>query len=293
MEHRGTGENAKHWAFTGWDLDEAKPEVRLLGLYSYLVYGVEKCPKTGKQHWQGYVILLVKHRLQSLKKKSSTREWHWSVARESPQVNRAYCVKDGDFQEVGTIQLTVHQARDQRLTQIRDLARSGKIEDVGDLYPSEYIRYIGNLERIAKRNMVTADDLDSVTGIWIEGSSGCGKTRYVKENYPDAYDKLPNKWWDGYQGEDYVLIDDLSPQHEMLGYHLKRWCDLYSFPAETKGGMTNIRPKKIIITTQYTMRAIFADNALVDALKRRCEVMPLDDGACDVRKSDKLQSLYE
>lgn len=290
MEHRGTGgENAKHWAFTGWDLDEPAPEARLFGMYSYMVYGVEQCPSTQRKHWQGYVVLTGKHRMASLKKKTSTREWHWTIARNNPDVNRKYCIKDGDFREFGTIPLTVHQARDAKVEEIRDLARSGKIEEIGDKYPSEYLRYIGNLERISKRNMVIAPDADDVTGIWIQGSTGCGKTRYVKDNFPDAYDKLPNKWWDGYQGDDHVLIDDLGPSHEVLGYHLKRWLDRYSFPAETKGGMTNIRPKKVIITTQYTMAAIFSDEKLRDAIQRRCEVIDMG-GACDVRKTDLLHS---
>lgn len=44
--------------------------------------------------------------------------------------------------------------------------------------------------------------------IWIVGKSGVGKSWYAKSFMP--YMKAQNKWWDGYEGQSEVLIDDFD-----------------------------------------------------------------------------------
>lgn len=86
-----------------------------------------------------------------------------------------------------------------------------------------------------------------------------------------------------------VLIDDLSKDHRFMGYFLKRWCDHYPFRAEYKGGSKTIRPRAIIVTSNYSIEDIFGDDqVLVGAIKRRFKVKhfldPLMGNPCAVAR---------
>ena len=62
--------------------------------------------------------------------------------------------------------------------------------------------------------------------LWYWGAPGTGKTRKATAEHPDAYKKLQNKWWDGYQGQDVVILDDLGTETaKALTTHLKLWAD--------------------------------------------------------------------
>ena len=95
------------------------------------------------------------------------------------------------------------------------------------------------------------EQLAQLTNIWYYGPPGTGKSRKVRQDHPDVYDKPLNKWWDAYEDQDVVVLDDFGNNHAVLGDHLKRWADHYPFTAEVKGGATTIRPKTIIVTSNY------------------------------------------
>ena len=77
-------------------------------------------------------------------------------------------------------------------------------------------------------------DADNVRGEWYWGEPGTGKSRAARANFPDAYLKAQNKWWDGYTGQQYVILDDLDT--DVLGHYLKIWADRYACTGEVKGG---------------------------------------------------------
>ena len=40
---------------------------------------------------------------------------------------------------------------------------------------------------------------------------------------------MNNKWWESYEGEDTILIEDVGRTHEWMGDFLKIWADKYGF----------------------------------------------------------------
>lgn len=240
----------------------------------YVVLGRET-GESGTPHLQGYIYYRTEKSLKQLRK--LCERGHYEIARGSPDDNRRYCTKDGDFEERGTLPCSSKRkgalggdAEKERWELARKAAKAGDIESVP---PDIYLRFYRTLKEIAKDHMVAPPDAEDLTGIWICGPAGSGKSFSVRQDYPGFYPKMANKWWDGYQGQPVVCIDDLDKKHDCLGHHLKIWADRYSFLAETKGGAILIRPQTVIVTSQYEISDIWPDSETQEALYRRFTVI--------------------
>lgn len=54
----------------------------------------------------------------------------------------------------------------------------------------------------------------------------------------------------------------MDTSHSYQGYNLKIWADRYAFPVEVKNGADWIRPEKIIVTSNYSIKSVFPDPAI-------------------------------
>jgi len=228
----------------------------------YTIVGKE-VGEQGTPHLQGYFYLHEAKTITALKKPFP--RIHFEIAKGNAQQNYDYCSKEGDFIEKGIKPMSQKEKGDLGKKAIAErwaLAKAGKFEEL----PPENIK---TYEYIYSK-AIEAKDRDSLDNEWIFGESGCGKSSHVRANYKDIYLKPMSKWWDGYRGEDVVCIDDFAPEHGVyLGYFLKIWADHYAFNAEVKGGMLKIRPKKIIVTSQYSINECFDDKKTIEAVSRR------------------------
>lgn len=233
----------------------------------YICYGKEIAPVTGTRHLQGFVSW------RTAKTISATRAilsgCHIEVARGTPLQASQYCKKDGDYVERGELPRDPQAAgRDEadRWNLAWDLAKAGSFDEI----PADIrIRSYSTLKRIHQDYMPNVMPLPDVCGIWLFGQSGAGKTRSVYEKFPDAFVKPCTKWWDGYQGEEIVVLDDLDKFHVALGGEIKHWADFMPFVGEFKGGSRRIRPTRLIVTSQYRIDEIWQDLQTIEALTRR------------------------
>jgi len=116
---------------------------------------------------------------------------------------------------------------------------------------------------------------DDVRGIWIVGKPGVGKTHSVTTTEPSLYRKSQNKWWDNYQGEGAVLLDDFDHLGTCLSHLLKIWADKWAATGEVKGSQVNLRHTKFYVTSNYTIEELWPgrdQEELREALLRRFKV---------------------
>lgn len=255
---------SKYWCFTlysdesPWTVDNC----------AYCIYGREVCPDTGRKHLQGFVSFEKKVRLSAIKKIDPVG--HYEMKRGTVTQAIEYCKKDGEYEEIGDV------PDDNSGVAIRSCIASAKKGDmcaIEELSPSLYLRYKRTFEGMRVYDLPT---LTAPTGYWIYGQPGTSKDSNVLKLQP--FVKSHNKWWDGYDGQKYVLLSDVDrTTAKWIGHFLKIWADMHSFNAEVKGGVMTIRPERVYVTSNYTIEQLFGEDLnLLAALKRRFHVIDFD-----------------
>lgn len=246
---------------------DAERSLEQLPGYTYLTFGRELAPTTGTPHLQGFV------RFRDGKSLSRVRVLLPGCHVETAFTVTAaieYCQKGGDFVEFGERPVddaSRGDAEKERWQKTWDHAKSGGIENID---PDIRVRYYNAIKSIGKDYMGKPGRLAGPCGVWIYGRSGLGKTHSVFTKYPDLYSKNASKWWDGYQDQDVVLFDDMDPDcGKWAGRFFKIWADKYPFIGDVKGGSAYIRPRRFIVTSQFTIEECFGEVQTRDALNRR------------------------
>ena len=240
---------------------------------TYLVYGKE-VGEEGTPHLQGFVYFKNKKSFKQVKQLLGER-CHIEAMKGSAAQAAAYCKKDGVVFEKGVAPQksggdTVAE-RAKKNKRLRD-------EDLNKLV-EEGVLAMRDVNAIKKARLILANekphfDAEGVRGIWIVGPPGTGKTHAARNEYGGPlYIKSQNKWFDGYQGEPVIVLDDLDKGGECLGHYLKIWTDKWACTGEVKGGTVPLQHKLFIITSNYEIDELFEDEKMVSAISRRFKVV--------------------
>lgn len=230
---------------------------------TYAVVGFE-VGANGTPHLQGY-FRLASRKSMSWCRNNISNKCHYEQARGSHDQAADYCKKDGNFREHG--EHTDRRARGgsgespaskkQKTKMLLD--ESNTFDDLIDsgILSAYHVKTIANARHIMKQQRIQPYRADDVRGIWIYGPPGTGKSHWVHETFGhDLYMKQQNKWWDGYCGEKYVLLDDMDTN--TLSHHLKLWADRYPVTAEIKGGSVHLSHRRFIVTSNFSIEELFA-----------------------------------
>lgn len=265
---------AKNWCFTINNFTEEEL-VRVREFCrgcSFAIFQIEK-GEEGTRHIQGYCQLSSKQRLGWLKKNFNSRA-HYEGARGSPKQNVEYCSKldtrECDPETFGELRCQGHRSD---LESIPVLLAEGGLELVRQEAPVAYIKYTRGIQAMASALVRRRDFKTQV--LWYWGPTGTGKSKTAFELYPHAYFKSGgSRWWDGYEGEECVIVDDY--RRDLCTFsELLRLFDRYPYRVEFKGGSREFTSRCIIITTPKPPRETWegrTDEDIAQLLRRIDEI---------------------
>ncbi len=141
----------------------------------------------------------------------------------------------------------------------------------------EHLFQFQSMDRSVKSfKLATAEAVTTIgsRGMWIWGPPNTGKTHYarrisLKQYGQNPFEKSTNKWWDGYENEKVVVMNDVDPSHALQHSFIKNmkiWTDRYPCSGEYKGGTMPLNHEIFIVTSNHSLAEVFAqgDGPYVD-----------------------------
>jgi len=264
---------SKYWVFTiNNPTREDTEAIAVLcenGKASYVVYGRERGDQEGTPHYQGYAEFTSKIqrgracRLLGGRASVQPRRGTGTEARD-------YCLKEGDYVEFGTFR-EVQQGQRSDLESIRLRILAGDDQkSIADDHFATWCFHRKAFQEYRQLHHNNGIRLDlQVVLLW--GEAGTGKTRYCYDKHTGLYRTVDPelKWFDGYDGQDVVLIDDYRADcRETL---ILQYLDVYPVTVPVKGGFRPFTPKLIYITTNIKPSDLhnFQNPASREAWRRR------------------------
>jgi hypothetical protein len=236
MTHRG-------WIFTLNNPDGLLDVADFPGA-KYLVYS-EELSASGTDHLQGYVEFERPKRLAGVSKLLPRA--HWEPRKGTPAEAAAYCKKndethiDGPY-EWGSVP---HQGERSDLLAVKTAVDAGTSQrDLWSLHFTTMVKFHRGVDRYT--SLVATSRVQKSHTTLIVGPPGGGKSQYCQQ-FVGAYWKPRGEWWNGYEGQDTVILDEF---YGWLPYDtLLRVCDFTPLTVPTKGGFVAFTASRVFITS--------------------------------------------
>ncbi len=295
------GPRGRNWCFTAFDAAESRfgAHVWAQGVLErlhgrcggYVVGQLEKCPDTHREHIQGFVQLPERKRFQQVQGLCPTG-CHLELA-QSPKHAVAYCKKVGTRVagpwEYGAAPVFQGNRTDlSRLhSQLVDNDRDTFDLLLDPVFGPTTMRYFKNCQHVRRALMKrqrrsalsarissTLSPLIPPLCLWMIGPTGIRKTstiltRHGVEVYTPATTKDGDSlWFDNYDGETVLLLDEFHPRQMPVSTFLRLTGGDPTLQLPVKGDSTFVQFKYVYIV-QNTHTPYDCDSMVAAAIERR------------------------
>jgi len=247
---------------------------------SYCIFSLERCPKTGRLHLQGYSESSTQVTLDRIKREFNG-ELHVEPRFGTQEQAIAYCSKS-DTHVAGPYFWGTPSKQGSRtdISSYIHAVESGSSEDVlMHEYPVAWSRYPGLSQRVRDvvRRPVPRLDLKVLV---VVGETACGKSHAAYHAYPDAFRMWDNYWWDGYNGQRAVVWDDFRSDGVTASRFLN-WTDKWPVSVPIKGSHRHLDATRFLITSNDHPTFWFGGvdslgPSTAQALLRRLQILKAD-----------------
>lgn len=267
---------SRNFCFTAYNKEEIDYAINCNDIIKYLCYGIEICPTTGREHYQGYLELKKSMRITGVKKLfGPNSNTHFEYRRGTADEAINYCRKDGKFSEHGE---RAKQGERTDLIKLKDTLDKPNVtlKQIADEHFTEFLKYT---KGIMTYRSISTTQRDWPVNLEIHiGPTNCGKSHYAKTTYPNAYWMMkPNGssvYFDGYDGQDTIVLDEF---YGWLPWDLLlRLCDKYPLKLQVKGGSTECLVRNVIITSNTNVCDWYPNIKDIDPLIRRITLLKDD-----------------
>lgn len=237
---------------------------------SYLIYGKEVGEEGKTPHLQGYVEFENARAMGGVKKAFKNKTMHLEPRRGTAAQASEYCKKDGAFIEYGQIS---QQGKRSDLIEVAEIMKNRGLAALTEERPEMIIKYSKGI--LALQTFLLKPRTQKPRVVWLWGLAGTGKTRTATDGLPatDVYIQTFDKWWDGYQQQKRIVLDDYTWDGKDVSFrYLLRLLDRYACQVEVKGGTVHINSPEIYITCEFPPSTFWMGNMLTQVTRRLDEI---------------------
>lgn len=242
------------------------------------VIGLEKCPSTGRLHFQGCIFLKGPVSFNNIRS-HFPKETHIQECKKGDEANEKYCKKDGEYIVYGEEKNKGKGKRNDILLALDD---NKSLTEFISAEPTLYVKYRSGIEGYYRNKGISYYPIGYKPLVfYLFGDTGTGKSRiakeYVRERTKDNFRcwRRPinsNGWFDGYNGQEIVFLDEV--RFDTFKFHdLLQMLDYDAPQVPVKGGFVDWKPLIIIMTSNSSPSELYQyiNKENKEQLIRRCD----------------------